>query len=729
MVIACLLAACGGGGGGNLHPGVEDNAATKDKTAPQITAVTGIIDGQVITSSAVLSATATDETGVDRFVLKVNGETVVDAAKATIDYSWDVRDIPSGAYTLTFLAYDAAGNQDSKKFVIHVSNGNNPPAEEPNLAELLAPVETSEYNLPAMAEWEYQPADQQIPRAIVSGITDGGTVHDDVYLSAVGTDDTRVNTMALVIDGHQVDWERASSLTYTWRTTDYTDGMHTLVFIMRDDGARIGRCQLSIRVDNLADRTGPEIDLLTESTCLVQGETYSLVEYHSSISYTWELRASGEVTLRISAVDASRAVYIELNENGSRLASINGDNLTHTLLESEIGDDNWIRLEILARDIHGNETKNVLSIAMIDSFHLSGQVAAANGVLMAGAAVRLLTGEIGTPELARAVDAWAETSVNRDGEFSFSDVPCGKWTIHAAYGDYQVVKSFSSAVQKNRSFRDTDRLVLPGLYGSAKPNRRLAVVTGTADDIPAVIARVRESGFGQYIDNDTGELIPEEITLIDGDGTLGVEAIDFLSLLSNPAQLYQYRYLIVEGGSTVAAQWAANPQAVEALRNWIADGGQMGLINDAYDYFEQLFPTVLDFAGSYELNGLGNQPEALSAALVGPDVAYDQLFFYGSAYQSRDNFVEILRRKCTYQPYLAAPAAGWALIDNYDSAQAERWIWANWNDAGTVNAAPIVVAHRHGLGRIALLCFSTTQPEAIAADIAGGILDAVVFAY
>jgi Big-like domain-containing protein len=97
---------------------------SKDTTAPSVSwqaptagaAVKGMIEGSGC------EASASDERGVERIVMKVDGTTLNTEVAAPYNCAFDSTKVSDGSHTLTATAYDAAGNSRTASTTVNVSN-------------------------------------------------------------------------------------------------------------------------------------------------------------------------------------------------------------------------------------------------------------------------------------------------------------------------------------------------------------------------------------------------------------------------------------------------------------------------------------------------------------------------------------------------------------------------------------------------------------------------------
>lgn len=93
-----------------------------DTQAPSA-ALTAPVAGQTVSGLVAVNMSASDNVGVIRADLKVNGTVVATDTSAPFGFSWDSAGVANGTATLTVAAYDAAGNAGASPSVaVNVAN-------------------------------------------------------------------------------------------------------------------------------------------------------------------------------------------------------------------------------------------------------------------------------------------------------------------------------------------------------------------------------------------------------------------------------------------------------------------------------------------------------------------------------------------------------------------------------------------------------------------------------
>jgi subtilisin family serine protease len=174
--------------------------ATSDTLAPSIN-ITSPTAGSKVVGIVPVDVNYSDNVGVTRVELYVNGSKVVTDDAAPFALAWDTAGKADGAYTLVSKAFDAAGNVGNSASVsVTVSNDTTPPV-------------------------------------IVSvNPADGATVSGKKTVSASATDNQSVAKTSLTLDGKEVAIAYGSAVSYNWNTNKAAKGAHSIVVRAWDKG-------------------------------------------------------------------------------------------------------------------------------------------------------------------------------------------------------------------------------------------------------------------------------------------------------------------------------------------------------------------------------------------------------------------------------------------------------------------------------------------------------------
>ena len=107
-----------GGGGGGVD------------TTPPSTSISSPANGATVSGTVTVSASATDNVGVTKMELYIDGTLAVSATSGPISYSWNTTLVANGSHSLNTKAYDAAGNVGtSSSITVTVSNSSGVPQQ------------------------------------------------------------------------------------------------------------------------------------------------------------------------------------------------------------------------------------------------------------------------------------------------------------------------------------------------------------------------------------------------------------------------------------------------------------------------------------------------------------------------------------------------------------------------------------------------------------------------
>jgi subtilisin family serine protease len=162
----------------------DTQAPTISITSPTGGTVTGVVPVDVSYS---------DNVGVTRAELYVNGSKIATDDASPFAFAWTTDGYADGAYTLVAKAYDAAGNL-----------GNSAPVSVTLGNDTTAPVIGS------------------------VNLTNGMTVSIMQAISASATDNQKIAKMSLTIDGKEVAIAYGSSISYKWNTRKIYKGVHSV---------------------------------------------------------------------------------------------------------------------------------------------------------------------------------------------------------------------------------------------------------------------------------------------------------------------------------------------------------------------------------------------------------------------------------------------------------------------------------------------------------------------
>jgi subtilisin family serine protease len=192
--------------------------APSDTQAPAAS-ITDPLASATVSGLVPVSLTASDNVGVTKVELRVNGNTVATDTVAPFAFSWDSATVANGSASLSVVAYDAAGNAGASATVgVNVANNVVVDTTAP-VVSILSPTQGA-----------------VIPAAKVT-------------VSAAATDDSGAAqlTQTLYINGKRVASATGGSLSYVWNATKIKAGSYTLRVDAVDTAGNKGSSSVTVR--------------------------------------------------------------------------------------------------------------------------------------------------------------------------------------------------------------------------------------------------------------------------------------------------------------------------------------------------------------------------------------------------------------------------------------------------------------------------------------------------
>ncbi len=191
--------------------------APADTKAPSV-AISAPGSGAKVGGTVIVDVSASDNVGVVKVDLLVDGVYFATDDSSPYSFAWDVSSLASGAHTLQVVASDAAGNSGSSG-VLSVNVSNTPVDKAPPTVSITAPA----------------------ANATVSGA---------VTVTANAQDDIGVVNVALYVDGSLIGTDAGSPYAFSWNTKLATDGVHTLDVAAADAAGNVTHAAITVKVSN-----------------------------------------------------------------------------------------------------------------------------------------------------------------------------------------------------------------------------------------------------------------------------------------------------------------------------------------------------------------------------------------------------------------------------------------------------------------------------------------------
>jgi len=179
-------------------------AVAADTQAPTVV-IAAPLGGASVSGLVAVDVSASDNVGVSKVELRVNGNTVATDLVGPFQFSWDSTTVANGTANLVAVAYDAAGNTKSSTTVaLNVAN---------NVV-----------------------ADTTPPAVAIVNPGNGSKVTGTVSVGVSASDNAGAAGLkqSLYLDGKLVASGTGGSLSYNWNTRKSTTGTHTLQAVAQD---------------------------------------------------------------------------------------------------------------------------------------------------------------------------------------------------------------------------------------------------------------------------------------------------------------------------------------------------------------------------------------------------------------------------------------------------------------------------------------------------------------
>lgn len=168
-----------------------------DVTPPTVS-INSPTNGASVSGTVSIQVSASDNVGVNSVSLSVDGAVIGTLTAAPYNFSWTVS---SGTHTITATATDAAGNSASNSISISQNTVS---------------------------------ADNTPPSVTINSPANGSSVSGTVNVGITATDNVGVSSVSLSLDGALLTTLSTSPYSYSWNTTNTTDGTHTLTATATD---------------------------------------------------------------------------------------------------------------------------------------------------------------------------------------------------------------------------------------------------------------------------------------------------------------------------------------------------------------------------------------------------------------------------------------------------------------------------------------------------------------
>ena len=200
---------------------VSNTVTPPPDTTPPTASIASPSGGTTVSGNVGVSVNASDNVGVTRVDLLVDGATVATSNVGPWQFTWNSSTVSNGAATLNAKAWDAAGNVASSSTVsVNVSNG-----VSASVSDTTPPVVT------------------------ITSPSNGSTVPSKmVSIKTSATDNSGAAgiTQRLYIDGALVTTVQGGALSYNWNARKAASGTHTIKVTATDAAGNSATTQIQV---------------------------------------------------------------------------------------------------------------------------------------------------------------------------------------------------------------------------------------------------------------------------------------------------------------------------------------------------------------------------------------------------------------------------------------------------------------------------------------------------
>jgi thermitase len=177
-------------------------------TTPPTVSISSPVTGATVTGTLTVSGLATDNVGVVKVELWVDGTLNTSTTSPSYALNWNSASIPNAGHTLTVKAYDVAGNVGQASVGVTVAN-------------IVVP-------------------DTQPPTVAITNPVNGAHVSGNVKINVSASDNVAVSQVSIYVDGVLKYTGTASPYTYAWNTQKVAKGNHVITANAWDAAGNLG---------------------------------------------------------------------------------------------------------------------------------------------------------------------------------------------------------------------------------------------------------------------------------------------------------------------------------------------------------------------------------------------------------------------------------------------------------------------------------------------------------
>jgi len=207
-----------------------------DKTPPVVN-ITEPADKSIVNGTVTIKVNATDNVGVTKVSVAIDGVVRWNATAAPYNFSWNTSNENDGVHAINATGFDSAGNQGYDEITVTTAN---------------------------------RPKDIEPPKVNITFPSNGAKVSGNITITVNATDDVSVANVTVLIDGNLLGIDATAPYEFPWNTTQIADGMHTINATAKDASGNEGYDEIAVLVLNTPDNP-PNVNITSPKN----GETVS----------------------------------------------------------------------------------------------------------------------------------------------------------------------------------------------------------------------------------------------------------------------------------------------------------------------------------------------------------------------------------------------------------------------------------------------------------------------
>jgi protocatechuate 3,4-dioxygenase beta subunit len=221
------------------------------------------LKGAVVSGIVNIHTYAVDDNSVSKTRFYIDGVQIEEKSVGDCLFTWDTTQYDNTAHTIKAEAYDSVNQRSFKQKTVIVHN--------------ISGDQVPQFTQTTIAS---------LPGGETANVTAVTTVSGSVNIQVTVSDDNGIDKVVFYIDGVKKHTDTSPPYQYTWNTTQYSNGHHTIDIFVYDTAGQTVMKQETVKVDNGGD-TAPIVSIVSlEDEATISGDVMiaALAEDDTGIS-------------------------------------------------------------------------------------------------------------------------------------------------------------------------------------------------------------------------------------------------------------------------------------------------------------------------------------------------------------------------------------------------------------------------------------------------------------